>query len=227
MHLLSTERSHHITTKIAVLRLERKSVAELEWNPANPRVRLTPDMPFFADLKRSIEENGYLDPLIWNKRTGHLLAGNQRLIVLEALGYQEVDVSVVDIPEERESRILILLNKLMGEWEYDSLGSSLRAMEDTSGLGFPDWELRTIEDDELRFSREVGEDEYKGMPQYEHDDLSAFRTIRVHFEDEAAVISFAELMGQQITPLTKILWHPRHKRQLSTSEYTDDDGAEH
>lgn len=227
MHLLSTERSHEIAKKIAALQLERKSLAELEWNPANPRVRLTPDMPFFEHLKRSIEENGYLDPLIWNKRTGHLIGGNQRLIVLEVLGYQEVDVSVVDVPEAREARLLILLNRLTGEWEYDSLAASLKAMEDTSGLGFQDWELRTIEDDELRFSQEVGKDEYRGMPEYEHGDLSAFRTIRVHFEDEAAVISFAELMGQQITPLTKILWHPRHKRQRSTTEYTDDDGAEH
>ncbi|HEM2239590.1 TPA: ParB N-terminal domain-containing protein, partial [Listeria monocytogenes] len=49
-------------------------------NPAayNPRIDLMPGDLEYEKLKKSIEEFGYIDPLIWNERTGNLVGGHQR-----------------------------------------------------------------------------------------------------------------------------------------------------
>ena len=41
-------------------------------NPAkyNPRKDLQPGDPEYEKLKRSIEEFGYVEPIIWNEKTG-------------------------------------------------------------------------------------------------------------------------------------------------------------
>ena len=68
----------------------------------NPRVELKPGDPAYEKLKRSIEEFGCVEPLVVNKRTGNLVGGHQRLGVLRDLGYESVDVVIVDLPIERE-----------------------------------------------------------------------------------------------------------------------------
>ena len=58
-------------------------------NPAtyNPRKDLKPGDPEYNKLKRSIQEFGYVEPIVWNKRTGNIVGGHQRYKVLTALGY--------------------------------------------------------------------------------------------------------------------------------------------
>lgn len=48
-------------------------------NPAayNPRIDLQPGNNEYEKLKKSIEEFGYIDPLIWNEQTGNLVGGHQ------------------------------------------------------------------------------------------------------------------------------------------------------
>jgi ParB-like chromosome segregation protein Spo0J len=46
-------------------------------NPAayNPRVDLQPGDPDYARLQRSMDEFGFVEPLVWNRRTGNLVGG--------------------------------------------------------------------------------------------------------------------------------------------------------
>ncbi|WP_234405533.1 ParB N-terminal domain-containing protein [Paenibacillus sp. IHBB 10380] len=63
----------------------------------NPRVDLQPGDPEYEKLKRSIEQFGYIDPIIWNERTGNMVGGHQRYkIMVNELGLTELDVSVPD-----------------------------------------------------------------------------------------------------------------------------------
>lgn len=93
-------------------------------NPAkyNPRLDLQPGNPEYEKIKRSIQEFDLVEPLVWNKRTKRLVGGHQRLKVLKELGQETVDVSVVDLPEEREKALNIVLNKAQGDWDYGRLG---------------------------------------------------------------------------------------------------------
>lgn len=42
----------------------------------NPRRDLQPEDAEYQKLRRSIEEFGYLEPIIWNERTGNVVVGH-------------------------------------------------------------------------------------------------------------------------------------------------------
>ena len=59
--------------------IEKKKVADLIPANYNPRKDLKPGDPEYEKLKRSMETFGYVEPLIWNKKTGRVVGGHQRL----------------------------------------------------------------------------------------------------------------------------------------------------
>ena len=62
-------------------------------NPAayNPRRDLKPGDKDYEKLKRSIEQFGYVEPVIWNATTSRVVGGHQRLKVLIDMGITEVE----------------------------------------------------------------------------------------------------------------------------------------
>ena len=84
-----------------------QTIAIDKLNPAkyNPRVDLQPGDPEYEKLKRSIKEFGYVEPIIWNKRTGNVVGGHQRLKILKSEGHKEVKVSVVDLDDNKEKAL--------------------------------------------------------------------------------------------------------------------------
>ena len=79
--------------------IEKLRLADLKPAEYNPRKDLKPGDPEYEKLKRSIEQFGYVDLLIWNKTTEHIVGGHQRAKVLMDLGYDEVDCVVVEMDE--------------------------------------------------------------------------------------------------------------------------------
>jgi DNA modification methylase len=114
----------------------------------NPRKALKPGDKEYEKLRRSLEEFGCVDPLIWNERTGHLVGGHQRLSVLKDLGWTETQVSIVDLPEEKEKALNIALNKISGDWDMDRLRDLLIELEsadiDVTLTGFDTEEISDI-----------------------------------------------------------------------------------
>jgi ParB-like chromosome segregation protein Spo0J len=78
--------------------MEIRKIPIEKLNPAayNPRKDLQPGDPEYEKLKRSIQEFGYVEPIVWNKRTGNIVGGHQRYKVLLDMGMSEVDCVVVD-----------------------------------------------------------------------------------------------------------------------------------
>ena len=68
-------------------------------NPAiyNARLDLKPGDPDYEKLKNSIDTFGYVDPIIWNEKTGNLVGGHQRFKILVAQGLKEIEASVVNL----------------------------------------------------------------------------------------------------------------------------------
>ena len=65
--------------------------------------------------------------------------------------------------------------------------------------------------------------EWEGMPEFVEDDLTPHQTISVHFASSADVGNFARLIGQNITPKTKYVWHPKQDPvKAEDQEYVDD-----
>ncbi len=105
-------------------------------NPAvyNPRVDLKPDDPEYKKLKNSIDTFGYVEPLVWNKKTGNLVGGHQRLKILIEQGFTEVEVSVVDLPLEKEKALNLALNKIRGDWDNGKLAILLDELNKNQDL---------------------------------------------------------------------------------------------
>ena len=87
----------------------------------NPRKDLRPGDPEYDIVKRSFVELGYVEPIIWNKTTGRVVGGHQRLKVLLSMGMDVVDCVVVEMDEEKEKALNIALNKISGEWDKEKL----------------------------------------------------------------------------------------------------------
>ena len=116
------------------MRIESTSLARLNPAPYNPRKDLKPGDPEFLKIARSIDEFGLVEPLVWNERSGNLVGGHQRLKVLIERGVEEVEVSVVDLPPEREKALNIALNKVQGDWDPRKLAELLDGLTTIDGF---------------------------------------------------------------------------------------------
>jgi DNA modification methylase len=131
--------------------IRKVSVEQLKPSAYNPRKDLKPGDIAWEELRKSILTYGYVDPLVWNERTGNLVGGHQRLKVLASLGYTEVEVSVVDLPLQKEKELNVALNKIQGEWDdlklAELLNEFLAVPElDFGALGFQQEEISSILD---------------------------------------------------------------------------------
>ena len=120
----------------------------------NPRKDLKPGDAEYEKLRRSIEEFGYVEPVIWNKQTGHVVGGHQRLKVMLQLSETEIDCVVVDMDEQKEKALNIALNKVSGSWDDDKLASLITDLTesafDISLTGFDLAEIDALFKDALK-----------------------------------------------------------------------------
>ena len=152
------------------LRTERRKLADLKAAEYNPRKALTPDDAEYQKIRRSIEEFGYVDPIIINE-DGTIIGGHQRATVLKDLGYQEVDVVVVALDKQREKALNIALNKITGEWDEVKLKDLLLDLDlgdyDISLTGFEQNDLTELVD-KLAIEPEAVDDDFNEDEALEH-----------------------------------------------------------
>lgn len=118
------------------MQIERIKINQINPAPYNPRKDLKPGDPDYDKLRRSIDEFGCVDPIVWNKRSGNVVGGHQRLKVLIASGETEVDVSVVDLSPARERALNVALNKIAGDWDDRKLAQLLDEL-----IAVPDFDV--------------------------------------------------------------------------------------
>lgn len=120
---------------------------ELKAAAYNPRKDLKPEDAEYKKLRRSMEEFGYVEPIIWNERTGNVVGGHQRLKVLLEQGKEEIECVVTDLDEKDEKILNVLLNKVKGRWDIGKLADLLQELDEAGAMeitGFEDWELQSL-----------------------------------------------------------------------------------
>lgn len=120
---------------------------ELKAAAYNPRKDLQPEDAEYKKLRRSMEEFGYVEPIIWNERTGNVVGGHQRLKVLLEQGKEEIECVVTDLDEKDEKILNVLLNKVKGRWDIGKLADLLQELDEAGAMeitGFEDWELQSL-----------------------------------------------------------------------------------
>ena len=103
--------------------MEWRTIPVGELCPAayNPRKKLKAGDKEYEKIKKSIQEFGYVEPIIANYDMT-VIGGHQRLTVLKDLGYTEVQCVVVHIEDEAKVKALnIALNKITGAWNEQLL----------------------------------------------------------------------------------------------------------
>lgn len=135
-----TERSESVNIRTL-------KATELNAAVYNPRKDLQPEDTEYQKLRRSIEEFGYVEPIIWNERTKTVVGGHQRLKVLLEKGADEIQCVVVDVDEKDEKILNVLLNKVKGRWDIGKLSDLLQELNELGELdmtGYEEWELQAL-----------------------------------------------------------------------------------
>ncbi|MFA5146804.1 MAG: DNA methyltransferase [Candidatus Omnitrophota bacterium] len=184
-----------------------RKVPVSEINPAtyNPRVDLKPSDPEYQKLKKSIDTFGYIDPIVWNEKTGNLVGGHQRLKILIAYGLKEIEASIVSLGLEKEKLLNLALNKASGLWDEDKLAAlldELMKMPDLdisiSGFDLPeishyiDQARDLADDDDLDYQKEA---EAIITPETKEGELIILGPHRILCGDSANPEDLARLMN--------------------------------
>ena len=182
---------------------EKKNTADLLPADYNPRKDLKPGDAEYEKLKRSIEQFGYVEPVIWNKTTGRVVGGHQRLKVLMDMGMTEVDCVVVEMDEDKEKALNIALNKISGDWDKDKLALLIADLQgadfDVSLTGFEPAEIDDLFKDTLKDG--VKDDDFDVGAELEKPTFSKAGDIwtlgrhRLICGDSTKVETYAALMG--------------------------------
>lgn len=148
--------------------IQKRKIGELKPAEYNPRKALTPEDAEWQKIKNSIEKFGYIDPIIINA-DGTIIGGHQRYSVLSELGYEEIDVVVLDLNKEDEKALNIALNKISGEWDELKLKDLLLELDlgdyDISITGFDNNDLESLVE-LFEVEPEVSEDNYDSDQAY-------------------------------------------------------------
>ena len=127
-------------------------LADLQPAPYNPRLTLQPGDKRWKKLERSLAEFELVQPIIWNRRTGHIVGGHQRCAVLKHHGHTEVECVVVDLPLSREKALNVALNnsEVGGDWEATKLMALIEDLANSPDIdptltGFDEHQLRSFQ----------------------------------------------------------------------------------
>lgn len=170
----------------------------------NPRKNLKEHDTEYKKIKKSIEEFGYVEPIIINS-DNTVIGGHQRLKVLQELGYSEVDVVQINLDKTKEKALNVALNKITGDWDFVKLHDVLMSLEDITSTGFEDWEVKSILNINTDFKPE---EEWVGMPEYTNSNKMGIKQLIVHFANLDDYEDFKKLIKQDITDKTKFIWFP-------------------
>lgn len=113
--------------------------SEIKNAPYNPR-----QMSDYSrkKLRDNLGKVGLVQPICWNRRTGYIVGGHQRVSALDDLERTmdyTMSVAVVDVDEKTEKELNVFLNNsnAQGDWDLEKLEVLLKDAEiELEGTGF-------------------------------------------------------------------------------------------
>ncbi len=211
------------------MKVETLPVADLHEDPSN--VRLHPERNMAA-IRASLARFGQQRPILVDAK-GVVRAGNGTLAAARELGWETINVVRTPLEGSEATAYAIADNRTaeIAEWDDAALAATLRSLQsedfDLAAMGYDDAEVDALcagLADEIAGT--VVDDpagEWQGMPEFEHEDLTAIQSIHVHFKTREDVAAFAVLVGQPISDKTRSLWYPQAEiGRYADKQYTDE-----
>lgn len=132
--------------------INRKQIKNAEYNPR----QITKEAE--KALRKGLREHGLVAPITWNRRTGNIVGGHQRIKQLDALEKRrdyDLTVAVIDVDEREEAALNVQLNNtsMMGEWDFDKLADISENFDlDFDDMGFTQSDVDIMFDGDERFT---------------------------------------------------------------------------
>lgn len=120
--------------KFVIEEIDRSEIKNAEYNPRKLSDKAK------KKLKDNLEKVGLIQPITWNRITGNIVSGHQRVALLDSLHKSKkysLSVAVVEMDEKTEKEQNIFMNntEAQGEFDLDSLGKLIKEVEiDNTGF---------------------------------------------------------------------------------------------
>lgn len=140
------------------------------------QIREHPQNPRKGDveaIKQSMQANGVYRPIIVQKSSGYILAGNHTYRAMRELGETRIPVIFVDVDDDTATRILLADNRTadLGDYNHETLIQLLQDIPDLDGTGYDPQDLENL----LRLQPETSLDNL--LDEYPPVDDDGMRTI--------------------------------------------------
>lgn len=122
------------------LKIVSTTVASLRSYGKNPRKGNV------SAIVESLKQNGQYRPIVVQKKTRTVLAGNHTLLAAKALGWKTIDVVYVDVDDEEAKRIVLADNRTndLATYDYEVLGEILASLPSVAGTGYSDADVAVL-----------------------------------------------------------------------------------
>jgi ParB-like chromosome segregation protein Spo0J len=181
----------------------------------NPRINAAA----VQKVETSIRRFGFAAPIVARKQDSMIIAGHTRWKALHNIteymtGDKKVPVRFMDISKEEAEKLALADNKLneIALWDDDGLKDILADMDTETALdlGWDENELKNLFLDK-EFGINDPNEEWVDMPEFEGEDISAYKKLIVNFENEEDYQKFADLIDQKLTDKTKSIYFPEYE----------------
>ena len=205
-----------------MLKIEEKKIKEIKENIENPRKHNSKQVEQIAN---SILEFGFTNPILVDKNL-QIIAGHGRYLAAKKLRMSTVPVIALENLTEQQIKALTIADNKLGMnsvWDEDLLWKQIRELTDIKYdinlLGFDEEQIIPYIQDENLVNNIL--EEWQDMPAYDQEDLTAHRTMLVHFENDEDVLEFSKIVKQKFTEKTKYIWYPKQINMETESKRYD------
>lgn len=131
-------------------------------------------------------------------------AGITKVRIVEVDGSEVVAVRRSGLSPEQKRALAIYDNRAgeLAEWNADQLKT-----DRDDGLDLKPW-FSESEQARLFDERDNPEEHWRGMPEFEQKDQTAWKQITVNFARKEDLEAFSRLINQTVTEKTRSLWYP-------------------
>jgi hypothetical protein len=213
---------------IPALRPLAVRLADLNLDPDN--ARLHPPESVDA-IRRSLAELGQHRAAVVQRDGMRVRVGNGMVLAARQLGWEWIAAAVVDEDDVAATARSIADNKVGELSQFDPAALAKAAALVLSGTdgqilstGFTKEEMSWL----VRSQGLVGEGDdpanhWRGMPEFNQEDKTAYKTLHVHFKDQRAYEAFSRVVNQTLTPKTRAIWYPQAEiERYADKRYADE-----